>query len=186
MFTPLIQFGSQAFSLYALLLILVAASAAFLGLRVVAREQGSRISWSFFGLTSLTAWWLAGRALSSSAPDPTMAFAWVRLSYIAEPLLPVAMVHFARIAAGRERNGRRLAMAGWSLAAVLVFLSLMTDVILTGVWNYDWGYFPRYGPGAFLFVAFAAAMCSTSVYVFVSSARSLPPGRRRRRLTLFA
>lgn len=186
MFTPLIQFGSQAFSAYALLLILTSAASAFLGLRVVAREQGSRISWCFFTLTALTSWWLMGRALSSSAPDETMALAWVRLSYLAESLLPAALIRFACIAAGRERDVRRYGVPSWSIAGLLMVLSLTTNFIISGVWHYRWGYFPRYGPGALLFVAFAVAMCTISVWVFVSSARSLHPGRRRRRLNLFA
>jgi hypothetical protein len=115
-FNPFFQLGSHALSPYALLLIATAAAAALLGLRVIVREQGSRIGWWFFTLAGLTSWWLFGRAMSSSAPDSSSAAIWVHLSYIAEPLLPATMLQFAHIATGRERDARRIELAIWFLA----------------------------------------------------------------------
>lgn len=185
MYIPLLYAGDFAFSIYTLLLLGTAVTAVALGVNVMVRDEGSRISLWFFGLTATMGWWLFGRAMISAAVAPAEALIWARFSYVAFPFLPAAFLQFTYHAIGRERKPLVLLVATWAVGAVSAVLSLTSDRIIDGLNHYPWGFYPRYGPVGALVIASFVIIGALDFYVLGATIRRLPSGRRRSRLVWF-
>ncbi len=136
-------------------------------------------------LAMLVAFWLIARIMCGSATAADRAYTCARASYLAFPLIPAALLQFACVAAGTARY-RRLTIPGWVIGAAFSALSLTKWGIIAGVWRYSWGFFPRYGAIAPLFLAYLGTLCAMSISVLIHAVRGLPHSRQRRRLTQFA
>jgi PAS domain S-box-containing protein len=188
-FAPLFSLGTHTHSLYSIILLVTALSAAVLALWVVIRERSSTISWWFFAPSMLMAIWLLGRALTASTSNEASAYLWARASYLAFPLLPAAFAQFAVRAIGGRREPRAiraLLVASWLIGGLFSGLSLTTHGILSGVRHYPWGFYPRYGVLGLPFFLFFVSLGGLSLYAFARTIRRLPEGRQRRRVTQFA
>ncbi len=185
MFEPLLHAGSFGYSVYTLLMIATALAAATLGAIVVRRDEASPISWWFFAITASMGWWLLGRAMTSASTEPHTALIWTRFSYAVFPFLPPAFLQFTYFAIARERKPIPILFGMWSVSALLSLLALTTDQLIAGVIAYPWGYYPRYGPAGAWIIGLFLVAGSITVSVLVSTIRTLPPGRRRRRLQRF-
>jgi PAS domain S-box-containing protein len=166
-----------------------ALSATILALRVVTQERASAISWWFFAPSMLMAMWLFGRALTASTSNEGAAYFWARASYLAFPLLPAAFAQFALRAIGGRREPatiRALLVMSWLIGGLFSGLSLTTHGIISGVWHYRWGFYPRYGTVGLPFLVFFGGLGVLSLYAFARTIRRLPEGRQRRRATQFA
>jgi diguanylate cyclase (GGDEF)-like protein/PAS domain S-box-containing protein len=114
------------------------------GALVFARRP-SRLSAAFLGMTSIAAIWQAAFTVMYLSADAPTALLWARLAYVAVPFLAPAVYQFS-LEVLRMAERRIVAIVGaWALAAFFSALGLGTDLLISRVEHYWWGYYPRYG-----------------------------------------
>jgi diguanylate cyclase (GGDEF)-like protein/PAS domain S-box-containing protein len=166
--------------------LLVAAAVIFLvGCLASVRERLSTLSLSFFILTLSIAAWTACTAAAMAASTALEAETWSKALYLGVCAIPAALFQFAAALADRMRRYRRAVVLGWVISAIFAALFVRTEVLLTGVLRYEWGWYPRLGLAGVTFIAYLGAMLAASVLVLTERRREEITDQHRRRLGAF-
>src|SRR5258708_19720506 len=136
--------ASYAPSAYAIPLCVTAAATFLLGLSTVIRERASRVALLFCLVPLTIDVWLVCFALMLLSADPLVAVAWARIAHAGIPFIAAAIYHFSVAVTYAHERRRRLVWGGWLLSGLFSALFLGTDVFLSGLYRYPWGYYPRY------------------------------------------
>jgi diguanylate cyclase (GGDEF)-like protein/PAS domain S-box-containing protein len=165
-------------------------SLAFFGLGALIwqKERASRVGTTFLLMALPVAWWLFAFAWVYSAADPVTALVWIRVAYLAVPLIPAGVYHFSQVVFGLERRRTTLIRAAWLVSLLFVAAAVGSDALIAGVYSYDWGYYPRYGALGGVFVAYFVAVMVVALYAYWDAWRRATDdiGRRRVRNLLLA
>ncbi len=161
---------------------------AALGVYPLVRREALQESLFFFLLCLAIAIWLFGFGWTYASTDPDRAMRWIRLAYLGIPLIPAALFTVAVHTLGVADRRRWHLGVLWFGAAVFVVLSVGTDVVITGVRRFSWGYYPQYAPAGGVFVVFVAAGIGASLREYWRRYREArrPEERARARLYLLA
>lgn len=143
--TYVLNAAGYAFSEYAIPTMVMAAAFLLLGTAVLVREGISRLSMLFF-LVTLTGfvWLFAFSWMYSSTMEPT-ALWWAKAAYLGIPFIPSAIYHFTVVILRVSERCRTLVRLGWVFAAIFSAAALSTNALVSGLYHYWWGYYPRYG-----------------------------------------
>ncbi len=165
-------------------------SLAFFGLGALIwqKERASRVGTTFLLMALPVAWWLFAFAWVYSAGDPVTALAWMRVAYLAVPLIPAGVFHFSQVVFGLERRRTTLIRTAWVVSLLFVAAAVGSDALIAGVYSYDWGYYPRYGVLGGVFVAYFVAVMVVALHAYWKAWRRAGDeiGRRRVRNLLLA
>jgi PAS domain S-box-containing protein len=154
MFSP----AKFVFNLHALPPLITALSVLLLGLIVVIREKGSRVSLLYLGYTLAVSAWLFSASIALLMPTEDTAYAWMKFANAGVTILPIALYHFTAVVLEKEKRHRRRILSGWIVSAIFLAASLLTDVLFGGFYHYSWGIFLRFRPPALLFVLYFFVM----------------------------
>ncbi len=114
-----------------------------LGVAVVARARGSLISLLFLGISVSAAGWLACFSAIYGSRTTAQALVWAHAGTFFSSLIPAATFHFAAAYAGKRRSlGGAIAFC-WVFCLAVAVISATTNLFVTGLWRYPWGYYPR-------------------------------------------
>jgi diguanylate cyclase (GGDEF)-like protein len=163
-------------------MVLVGGAILMLGVAVFARERANSVTWSFLTLTICIALWLFPTALVVSTHDPAIAFAFARITYIGVALIPAAVLQFTAVLVGM-RN-RAVMIATWGLGVVFAALFVTNRWMLSGVWHYGWGFYPRLEEPAALFLAYFSLVLALSL-VLLATGETQSDRERRRNASFF-
>jgi diguanylate cyclase (GGDEF)-like protein/PAS domain S-box-containing protein len=179
---PLVFFPS----LSALPMALVAAVMLILGIAVVARERLSAVSAAFFLLALSISIWLASISAMGVTRDPAMALWLARGAYIGVCAIPAAIFTFSLALVQEARRRAAAVAASWVIAAFFTALFIRTDALLTGVWRYSWGFYPRLSLASLAFIGWFGFMLAASLYTLSSAqTRGDVSERQRARIRAF-
>jgi PAS domain S-box-containing protein len=167
---------SYSLSLFALPPMLTASTMLALGLNVLRREGGSRVSFSFFIMTLTGAVWLSCYALMFCARSAGVAAAWGHLGHVGITFIPAAVYHFAATALQSYKRHRLRVWLTWTISAAFLLSALASDTLVAGVRLHWWGYYPLYGWMGVLFVGFFFALMAISLREYWSACRTALPG----------
>ncbi len=120
---------------------------------VLVRQRNSKVALLFSAMVFLVGVWLFSFSLMYCATGPGLAERWARLGLAAIALLPPAVYDFTVTALRLHERRRRLVGAAWIVASGMSLLILFTDLIISGVRNMGWAFYPRMGQLAPLFLA---------------------------------
>ncbi|MFL5732580.1 MAG: ATP-binding protein [Chloroflexia bacterium] len=171
-------------SLNSLPTLVAAAAMLALGIFVLVREHGSRVSVLFF-LVTLTA--AAGpfcTACVVSAHDSGTAQWWARASYLGLVFIAPATYQFTTTLLGINRRYKYVVWAGWVLAALIMVPAVLTDALVVGMRHYGWGFYSAYGWLGMPFIVFLSGLLAASLFHYWHEYRHGPGGRHRRRIRL--
>jgi PAS domain S-box-containing protein len=178
---------SYSLSLFALPPMLTASTMLALGVNVLRREGGSRVSLSFFIMTLTGAVWLSSYALMYCARNAGVAAVWGHLGHVGITFIPAAVYNFAAIALQIYRRHRLRVWLTWTISAAFLLSALAGDTLVAGVRLHWWGYYPLYGWMGAIFVGFFLALMAISLREYWSAWRSALPGASKfRSQALFA
>ncbi|MBI4598228.1 MAG: PAS domain S-box protein [Candidatus Omnitrophica bacterium] len=156
------------------------AFAAFgLALAVVIRERASVVSLLFLLMSATIGWWLFAFSHMYGAADVDMALWWAKTAYLTIPLIPVAVSHFAAVSLGMYRENRVILWLGWFLAVSFASAIVSTDALIGGLYQYRWGYYPRYGWLSVSYLTFFFGMLVMSLRLYWVEYRQARPGTAR-------
>lgn len=125
-----------------------------LAVAVLLRQRHSRVAQRFSAMIFLVGVWFFFFALMYLSAEPEIAERWGRAGLAAVALLPPAVYSFTVTALRLHDQRRRWIRAAWIIAGLLSLAILETDWIVAGVRRFDWGFYPRFGTFASLFLAF--------------------------------
>ncbi|GGY24347.1 sensor histidine kinase [Pseudoduganella albidiflava] len=114
------------------------------GVYVLNSRGANRASLTFFLICITTFCWQATWALMFQVTNPDTALILVRLGYLPILFLPTTLYHFIAELTGR-RSERPFVQASYALAGVLALLIPSTDWLLSGLYTYFYGFYPRAG-----------------------------------------
>ncbi|MHA6896484.1 ATP-binding protein [Ralstonia pseudosolanacearum] len=165
--------------MYALLPAFVSSLFLFYGIHVLITRGRTRAGLAFFGLTVLTCLWQGLWAFLFEAPDAATARVLARLGWVAILPLPTVLYHFVIEVAERPDDHRWL-IASYALAAVLVVLLLGSDLVIDGVRQFSFGFYPKAGPLEAVHIAQTTALVLRSLRLLHAGQRHAAAEKRRR------
>jgi len=139
-------------------------TAVTLGLLVAVRRRGLPSPIAFQWMTVAIGLWQFSFALMLASPDPGAAEFWGRLGCVAATMIAPALYHFTCLSLGIVNRRRWALYASWTAGAVCAVLFAATDSLLSGVRQFDWGFYPRAGPFGGLFaILYTAALAANLI-----------------------
>jgi PAS domain S-box-containing protein len=165
-----------AFNGFALPPIITALCSLVVGLRVLRREWTSRVGEALFLGTATISIWLAASALMYLAADPSTAFFWAHVVYIAVPLLPAAIYLYATVGLRHYQSEKVFVWTLILAAFAFTGLAYASHLLLSGVEKHWLGYCPTYGPAGPVFVGYLAFVIVLGVIKLRSRLRETPKG----------
>ncbi|MFH1460745.1 MAG: ATP-binding protein [Candidatus Omnitrophota bacterium] len=130
-------------SIYALPYLLVAILFLFLGVFVFLHNKKSLTNLSYLFVCISSFLWLLGNYLIISSTNENSAFFWARFAYFGITLIPPSMYFFSTAWLDLYKEKKKIVILNYILGSCLILLFLFTDLFITGVYYYFFGYFSR-------------------------------------------
>ncbi len=175
---------NYSFSIYSIPTLAAMAAVLLLGLFVLVRERISTVSVAFTLVTLVVGIWLFCFSVVYSSGDEQTALWWGKAAYLGVPFIAPATYQFTVVVLHLYRYPlyRWLVWAGWAVSALCAWAAIFTDLLVSGVQRFWWGYYTRYGPLGLPFILFFGALLVASMAHYWRAYRSMPPGRRKQRV----
>ena len=148
--------------MYALLPIFVSSLFLLCGIHVLTTRWRTRAGRVFFCLTVLISVWQGLWAFLFQASDIGTAQMLAKAGWVAILVLPTTLYHFATEVAEYPEQQRWL-ITSYALDAVLIVFLLSSDLVITGVQHFHFGFYPKAGPLEAVHIAQTLALVSRSM-----------------------
>lgn len=110
------------------------------------RAHGAnRVSLAFFLFCAATFCWQFSAAVLFRTHDPRTAYAVAKFAYLLILFLPTTLYHFVAELTSQEQERPWVALS-YGIAALLGVVLLETEWIISGVYPYFFGFYPKAGP----------------------------------------
>jgi PAS domain S-box-containing protein len=170
------------FSSYAVPTLVAMAAILLLGLFELLRDRVSFVSGSFFLVTLTVSIWLFATSLQYLSADEATALWWAKAAYIGIPFIAPATYGFT-VAVLKISKRTVVGMSlGWAIGLVFCIATIRTDLLISGVYDYWWGYYGSYGPLGLPFIAFFSTMLVASMAHYFREYRNVAPSRHKMRI----
>ena len=159
--------SNYALNPHAIPIVIIGIASLGLGLLAYSSNRAAAANRHFLILClSISAWLLAtGAGLSSR--DPALALRWFKLDNFGVMYISVAFYAFSVEFLGLRRPWSIL--LGYAAASLLAVIVLLTDHFVTGLKEYWWGHYPRWGTYSIpFFVVFFSYMAAAFTAYFQS------------------
>lgn len=184
--TLMFSFSQYSFSPHAVPPLVTAFSILFLGLLVVIREKGSRVSLLYLLYTLTVELWLFSFSMTWLAASEQIAFWWLKVAHIGVTMLPAALYHFTVVVLRSDQQKRRRIRIVWAISTVFMALSLFTNVLFETFYHYSWGIFVKYRWSSLPFLAYFMVMTISILRRYwVEYKKSVPNTTKQRRAKEF-
>lgn len=135
----------------------------FLAMRLVSRPNESKITIRFASMMATVGIWQLAYAFLHSSTTPDLALQWGRIGYLGAPFIAPSVYHFVVTLIGIERKRRLIVRTAWAFGLLSSAVALASSALLSGTWQYSWGYYPRYGWYSIPFVTGFAGLLILSI-----------------------
>lgn len=170
-------------------IVLAATTGLAMGALLVVRERRVKESVLFFVIAFFASVWLYAFTGMYCSTDPRTALGWAKLAYLGVPFLPAAIYHFSVHVLRLGGRHFQAVRAVWATSAVFSALIVGTDRFIPDVYEYSWGYYPRYGRAAAVYLLFFFGVMGSTLWYYFRFMRAATPGslyRQRSEAFFFA
>ena len=130
--------------IFSLLPGIVAGYFLFVGVFIWDKAKPHRARAALLALCATTFIWQMTWAILFQVTDPKLANILIKFGYLLIIFLPTTLYHFLiEIAAVHQE--RRYVYLSYGIAGVLAVILLLSDLFVTGYYEYYWGYYPKAG-----------------------------------------
>ncbi len=133
------------FSVYAIPTFTILVLMFLAGAAILVHEGGSREGRLFFLTVILICGWLFSFSWMYCSVDERTALFWAKAAYAFVPFIPSAIYHFTVVVLHTYPRSRLLVRLGWIVSFSFSCVILSTDALIDGLYQYWWGYYPKYG-----------------------------------------
>jgi PAS domain S-box-containing protein len=173
------------FSAYAIPPLFTSVILLCLGIAVLLRDRASSVSRLFFMMLATTSFWLFAFSWMYAASDESTALLWSKVAYLDIPFICAAIYHFTVHVLGLEAQRRRVVRLAWIVSAIFAGTAYWTDALIGGVYQYWWGYYPKYSWLGLPFLVYFVCMLILSARHYITVYAACPPGTRKMRIKWF-
>jgi len=153
---------------------------------VIVWKRFSRTSVALFGASLAAAGWQISVVFMYLATETRQAQVWARLASAFAVFIAPAGYQFVASIVPVGTRGRLSSRIAWLIASQFAVLILVTDLILSGVHRYWWGFYPTFHPLSLaLLLGFVVAVLVIAGVDIVRAYRT-SKGREHNRIRLFA
>lgn len=172
------------FGIYSIPVVLAGVLTAALGLFVLVREQGSPVGRAYMLFAGAVAWYVTAAGISYAVTNPQTALLWDRIAHIGVMTIPYGLLGSSALILGLSHRMRVLLRAQLVVTVGLIVLLWTTPLIISGVERLFWAWYPQYGVGGIVFIAYFAAVFLLTIHLFTRALRTTVDPVLRKRLTL--
>ncbi len=185
MLSAILNIQYYSFNFYGIPVLFVACCILLLGIVVLIREQWSRIVSSFFIICLTMFTWFFCFTWMYWAKDDNTALWWVKVAYLGVPLIPAAVYDFSTKILQIYQQRKYWVWFVWGVAIFFTIMALTTDALINSVFNYPWGFYPKYGwlSIPFILYFFSILLCCLHDY-WVNYHRAAIDTIQRKRMQL--
>jgi len=181
------QWGPLEWNVYALPVASVSAIILCIGLFIWAQNKKSIVNQSFLFICLCVTAWLSGNALMYSSTTPKAALAWYRyLTFLGVSFVSPCVYFFSVVWLKLVRRQQITAVVGFLGGLTFYLLGIFSSAGFQGVTQYHWGYYPKYGPLHYFFLAFFFGYFLAAFYNFISAYQKKPSGIRKTQIKIIA
>jgi PAS domain S-box-containing protein len=173
--------ASYQFNPYAIPTFGTAAAIFLLGLLVLFRERGSRVSLLFSLVNLAVGLWLFGFSWMYCAVDPKVALWWTRAAHLGIVLIPSAIYHFTVCTVNIYQKNKRTVWLSWALSLLFFTAILTSRTLISGLYQHWWGYYPRYDWLSIPFLVCFFGVLFRSLHHYRADYEGARSGTRQRR-----
>jgi PAS domain S-box-containing protein len=155
---------------------------AALGIAVLFRERGSKVSLALCLLTMSVAIWLLSIGTVYATRHEPLALWWVKAQHVGVAFIPSLVLLFTLVVLQRLDEFRAIAWGSFILSGLFYGSILATDWFIAGLYKYSWGYYPRYGPLSVAFLIFFFSLLFGSLRLLRGELAHAAPGIPRQRI----
>jgi PAS domain S-box-containing protein len=135
---------NYSFNINAVPPLAAAVATLFVGLFVIIREKGSRVSILFLIYDLTVFLWLFSFAMARFSPVEQVVFWWAKALHVGLALLPAALYHFTVVVLQTYQKRRRSVWVLWAVGAFFLGVVLFTNALFDGFYHYSWGPYTKY------------------------------------------
>lgn len=141
-------------------------AAVTLGFLVAVRRRGLSSAVAFQWMTVAIGLWQFSFALMLASSNPGTAEFWGRLGCVAATLIAPALYHFTCLSLGIVKRRRVALYASWTAAVLTAVLLASTDILVSGVREFSWGFYPKAGPWGWVFALLYTAALAANLFEY--------------------
>ena len=117
-----------------------------LGVYVFLNNRRSAVNITFFGVCLVTFWWQFSWFILFNITDQMLASVLVRVGYVGIIFIPVFFYHFfVEFLGGNDKIDKYLIKFAYIVGVVFEFFLLATPFLISGYYDFFWGYYPKAG-----------------------------------------
>ncbi|HLJ73532.1 MAG TPA: diguanylate cyclase, partial [Thermoanaerobaculia bacterium] len=150
----------------------------------VLRRRVSRVTLAFAAMSAACSAWLVAFTFMYTTDNAAHALFWARVAYVGVPFIAVAIYHFAIEMLDIYAKRKFAVWAGWSLAIFFSIAATSTNLLVTSVRHFWWGFYPQYRVAAA--IPFLAYFFGYLIAALIEVLRAFPQARgvERKRIRL--
>ncbi len=119
--------------------LVTAVATLFVGIFVIIREKGSRVSILYLIYALSACLWLFSYAMARFSPVDQVVFRWAKVLHAGVALIPAALYHFTVVVLRIYQNNKRSVRVVRAAAAFFLGAVLFTNALFDGFYYYSWG-----------------------------------------------
>ncbi len=148
----------------------------------LALNPRARTNQSFFVMCLPVIVWVLGLGFILSSREPGMAERWYRFAYLGVVLISPGVYFFTSTVTRQFYRNRIGILLAYVLALLFGLEGALGHATVQGVWSYDFGFYPRYGPMGRLFLVFFFLFMAASFRNLFRRMRAVESGVERRQI----
>lgn len=145
---------SYPFSFITALYFITGLSILLLGISVLIREKASTVSRLFFLYTITTAIWLFSLFVSAFLKDEASIYKLIRVAQLGVNFIPATLFTFTLFLLKIQKERTWELASVWIISILFGAVFLWTDALFESIYDYRWGFYPKYGWFSIPFLAF--------------------------------
>jgi PAS domain S-box-containing protein len=138
------QLSSYSINLWAIPVACAALTLASLSLKLFYQERLERTSLTLNLVTFFMLIWQFSFFFMYSSTNASVALWWAKAAYLGVPFIPAALYLFVITALDLYDKHKRLNAIIWALSLFSSILIVGTDLVVSKVKHFPWGYYPQY------------------------------------------
>jgi two-component system, cell cycle sensor histidine kinase and response regulator CckA len=177
--------ASYAFNPFAVPTALATIALIVLAAVVLIREKVSASSVLFVVIVGTVMIWLFTFSWMYASVRAPVALWWAKLAYLGLPFIPSAIYHFTVVELRAYERSKVFVALSWSLSLFFSVSVLTTDMLVTGLYRYWWGHYPKYGPLSVPYLVFFFGMMMVVFRQYRAAYLLAPSGAQKIRIRSF-
>jgi len=145
MIEQVLNVANYTFSPYSIPTAVVTVGIFITGIIPLIRERLSLLSVDLFLVSLAFSEWFLTFTFMYSSNNEAVALFWAKAGYIGVPCIPAAIYLFVIRGLGIFQQWKRLAIFNWVVSASFSVAIIFTDAMISSVYHYWWGFYPKYG-----------------------------------------